>query len=256
MLAVLTLWLAGCGDARSDAVRYRDALAAPDWSAAAAGCGTLDGDMREDCLVAAMDRHDVKDRGACDALSAGVWRDECLFRLAERVAADGDVAGGAAACHAMRYARECSFHLVRNAARTVLTEPVASAAPALAPWRTALHSAPDAARLFWRTYFREGMGKTPADPTDCLDEDCRSGAREAVYTALQAMSRADGFCDGEGDAAALAVVGKGEGRREMWADTPLTSAWVREWRDVECNRRRDPGGGAVRAVGAGGPAER
>jgi hypothetical protein len=242
VVAALALLLAGCGDDRSDAVRYRDALTAEDWTSARAGCATLDGDMRDDCLVAAMDRHDVKAPTACDALAVGVWRDECLFRLAERVAADGDVAGAAAACHAMRYARECSFHLVRNAARTVLTEPVARAAPALEPWRSALHSAPDAARLFWRTYFREGMGKTAADPTACPDEDCRAGAREAVYTALQAMSRADGFCDGEAATAALGVVGQGEGRRVLWVDTPLTSAWVREWREVECNRRRDPGG--------------
>ena len=93
-------------------------------------------------MVAVMDRLGVLERDACDAMPEGAWKDECLFRYAERVAAAGDVAAGAAACTQVRYARECSFHLVRNSARTVLERPVAQAAPALEPWRTALAAAP------------------------------------------------------------------------------------------------------------------
>ncbi|MFZ5481314.1 MAG: hypothetical protein ACOZNI_31430 [Myxococcota bacterium] len=224
--------MAGCA-APTDAERLAVALAAPTFAEARAGCEDL-ADPGP-CLVAASERH-AAGRADCDAVADPLWRDECVFRYAERAAKAGERDAAVAACEATRFGRECTFHLIREGARAVLREDVATATAAIDPWR-AVRLAPDAPRLFWKTWFRERLAaKIPVDPTPCADEDCRGGARDAVYTTMAAVARAtEGFCEAPTPTGTL-------GDRTLWVDGELTRAWVAEWVRSEC-LRRDRGAG-------------
>ncbi|MFN7145142.1 MAG: hypothetical protein ACK4YP_15300, partial [Myxococcota bacterium] len=142
------------------------------------------------------------DRADCDGILAGVWRDECVFLYAERVAAAGNAAAGFAACEDTSFGRHCTYHLIREGARAVLERPLAEAAVATDAY-AGLRLAPDAERLFWQTWFRERMGRNqPVDPTDCGAlprgvDTCRQGARDTVELSLRGLARAKGtrFCE-------------------------------------------------------------
>jgi len=218
----------GCGP--SEAEGFRAALAAPTFDEARARCQALR-TTRDECVVAVVDRHAVTDRAPCDDLDDGVWRDECLFRYAERVAAAGDVAEAIDACDGHRYARECSFHLLRDAARASVDADAASATQRLAVWADALPHAPDAPRLFWRSWFRERAGAHPVDPSVCADDACLAGAREALFTILVPRAKAEGrsFCD---------AVPAPPPAAPTWSPGPIADAWVAQWHASECTRRR------------------
>jgi hypothetical protein len=213
----------------TEAERLREALTAPTWEEARAACLSLE--ESGSCLVSAAEAHHRLERADCDAVADPLWKDECVFRYAERASKAGQRDAAVAACEATRFGRECSFHLIREGARAVLLDDVATAAAAVDPWRN-VRLAPDAPRLFWRTWFRERLGKGVAvDPTGCPDEDCLTGAREAIYTTMSAVARASkDFCGG-------ALPDGRLGDKQIWVDGERTRAWVGEWARSECMRR-------------------
>jgi hypothetical protein len=183
------------------------------------------------CVVAVAEAHGRLERADCDVVTDALWKDECVFRYAERAAKAGQRDAAVAACESTRFGRECTFHLIREGARGVLKEDVPTASAAIDPWR-AVRLAPDAPRLFWRTWFRERLAAgTPVDPAGCADEDCLTGAREAIYTTMAAVARAsEDFCGGELPSGQL-------GDKTIWVDGDRTRAWVAEWARNECTRR-------------------
>jgi hypothetical protein len=173
-----------------------------------------------------MDRLDRRDSGDCAMVSVNV-QDECRFLYAEREARAGNAPEAMRACATTRFARECSYHLVREAARTVLSQPPGAAESALRPWLS-MPTAPDSARLFWKAYFREQLAaKMTANPGECPNDVCRQGAQETLYASLNAAARADPA------ALCLAVPEVPRG----WIIDELTSGWVEYWIVSECRAR-------------------
>jgi hypothetical protein len=218
--------LAAC---RGDAETYRAAVGAEDFGAGVAACGELaDRRMRGDCLVTVMENHERLDLADCATVEEDIWREECVFLAAERLAAAGKAAPAMDACNRTRFARECSYHLLRAAARTVKGDEPASAAQALGPWQ-GMAAAPDAERLFWKAWWRE---QDRVDPARCrVERACEEGAKEVVLSTLGPALAADptGFCADAGRWPKRAV------------PTPTTEAWVAEWRLRECQRVADRG---------------
>lgn len=174
-----------------------------------------------------MALHDRRDPDDCGLVVEPLWREECLFQYAERAAAAGELEPAFAACNRSLYGRECSFHLLRQAAEPTLDGSPAEAAPVLTPY-LALEPAPDAPRLFWRTWFRDRLARHhPVDPTGCPDRACEQGAREAIYGSLTALARAQGagFCLGP------------VSDPKLWVPGATADAWVAEWQASECRRR-------------------
>lgn len=219
--------LGGCSP--SEAERLAAADAAPDATTAATHCDTLPGEARDRCLVAQADRFAVE-AAWCDRVPDERWRGECRFRAAERLVRAGAPAAATALCLSTPFARECTYHLLRESARTVLDQPPATAAAALTPW-LAEPGAHDAAKLYWKAYFRERRGSGAVDdPTGCPDEACTAAARETFYESVRATFRADraGFC-----AAPPAEI-------QGWTVTPDTSAWLATWAGDACARDAAP----------------
>ena len=241
---------AACGS-DTDARAYREALTAPTWEQARVLCVSLrDPTNRGDCLVGAMERHERLDMGDCADLEPGLWYDECLFQFAERANKVGRLDEAFTACETSRFGRECSYHLIREAAWRVIDQPLDQAIAAAAPYR-GLARAPDAPRLFWQAFFRETgrLGRT-IDPGGCPDADCHSGARDVVFQRLNGLFTADpaAWCawvpaPGAPLDPALAppVPSTGEGR-PAWADTSLLRELVVSWSRTNCARWRDRGG--------------
>lgn len=221
--------------APSEAERYRDALAASDWDTARRLCDSLDGTNRADCLLAAMERHGRLDTADCAIVTDALWADECTFLFAERAARAGKLDVAFDACATTHFARECSYHLIREAAGEVVEAPAAEAAKRITPYQ-ALKGAPDAPRLFWKAWHRARVARhIPIDPDVCADDACRSSAREAVLTTLAAMSaaRPGGFCE-SGPPSGSST------ERTAWVENEVTREWVGRWVENDCARRRNP----------------
>jgi len=226
---ILALWL-GC-DGRTDAQRYRDALAATDWETARADCLRLADPDRSDCLLAVMERLDRLAPEDCALVESPLWRDECTFLYAERAAGAGQLDQAFAACNATGFRRECSYHLIREAARGVLEAPADVAAARIAPYAS-LPGAPDAPRLFWRAWHRERLARGIAvDPAVCgADTACVQLARETVSTTLAGMAAARGaeaFC-------ADPPTGTDPSGKVVWVAAEPTLGWVRTWVERHC----------------------
>ena len=221
------LGLAACTP--STAERLQAAGAAPDLAAAFAACEGIGGEEGARCMVDQAERRGA-DAELCAQIGPPKWAGECRFRAAERLVRSGDAEAAMSLCVSTPFARECSYHLLRESARSVLAAPPATAAAALVPW-LAVPSAHDAPKLFWKAYFRERRsdGGT-ADPTGCPDEACAQAARETFFEAARATFRADreGFC------AAPPPTLSG------WAATAETEAWLSTWAADACTRDAAP----------------
>jgi hypothetical protein len=219
-------------------------VASDSWWQARWLCGRLDGDAEPDCLVAAMEAQGRLEASDCQVVPEGLWRDECVFLYAERQARAGDLGEAMHTCEQTRFGRECSFHLIREGSRAVLDKPVAEAAAATGAY-TGMKLAPDAERLFWKSWFRERLQKKKeVDPRDCPTASCFEGAREAVLSSLNGLARAGALdpCTGP------LPDGTSNGRR-LWVDHPIVWPWVMEFVEGECARRE----GRVRVGPAGLP---
>lgn len=224
-------------------------MAAPSWPEARAGCEAIrDGESRADCLLAAMEVHGRLNPEDCAIIAPGRWHDECLFLFAERANKAGRLDEAFAACQESGFGRECSFHLIREAARTVKDATPAEAIRAVEPYR-GLARAPDAESLFWQAWYREQAAEgLPVDPTSCPDDVCRDAARAIVFQRLNGLFTANpsGWCSwvpapGEPLAGvappAPPVTGRGQ---PAWIASPLVEEWVVKWSLRNCARWRDP----------------
>ena len=243
----MILLLAGC-DTRGPAELYRDALHASTWEEGRDTCGKLPEADRGDCLVAVMEVHQRLDRADCETIPAGLWHSECVFLFAEREAKAGNLAYAVEACDRSGFGRECSYHLIREGARAVLDASIEDAAKATATWDGMQH-APDAERLFWRTWFRERLQKKiPVDPSGCTTPACNDGARETILMTLNGLARARGeaFCDGS-------LPSPVQGDRTMWVETGAVHEWIFEFVEGECARRSGRARGGAPHPSPGGP---
>ncbi|RME22927.1 MAG: hypothetical protein D6798_14595 [Deltaproteobacteria bacterium] len=256
-LRALVLGLAlggGPGGCRrpSDATLYVAALSEDDrYERARAHCARIiDVDARGDCLVAIMERFDRLDAGECLALAEAepelaLWRDECVFQLAERLRARQRIEDALRLCLETRFSRECSWHLVRDEAEASIDE-----APAIAELRlarfTGARRLPDAGLQFWMIRFRAqaARGVLP-DERVCGQivepEACIEAFRRHIRQSLATLQRVheDRACADDADVPDTLSPEPG------WADGPIARATVAGWRARHCGR---PAGG-----GAGSP---
>ena len=217
----LTLFLLGCS---TEAELYGEALGAGNWNAAQLGCSKLDA-MRDVCLTQSMEKHRRLDPDDCGLVGA-VAQDECRFLYAERQAQAGNADEAMRACTTTRFARECSYHLLREAVRPFASGSPAGAASALVPWRE-MPAARDAGRLFWKAYFREHLALgLDADPSGCPDQTCENAARETLFSTLnvRAVTEAATLCT------TVPVVPR------RWASTPEVVQWMDRWTERECRK--------------------
>ncbi|MCB9758241.1 MAG: hypothetical protein H6739_00235 [Alphaproteobacteria bacterium] len=198
MIAALLLAAVACGGP-GEAERYSAALD-PSLSLerAVALCeGMATPERAGECAVAAIEARGALSAAACAQVPAGLWREECLFLTAEAVLADGHLEAAMAGCRDTRFARECSFHLIRAEAQAAALLDPAEAAAQLASLPVTV-VAPDAARLFWREWLRarQSAGRS-VDPAACRalpdPAPCDAALMELWLAAISAMPR-DRFC--------------------------------------------------------------
>jgi hypothetical protein len=212
-----------------DAVLYEQAMKKPDFLQAFNTCGMIrEESARLDCQVASMERFERLEKSDCDGLPAGIWHEECLFLYAERQSHAGNQKEALYACTLTGFARECSFHLIRNGVRQVIQESPEVAAQAITPYQ-GMPFAPDAERLFWKTWWRERLVlKKPLTPEGCPGAACKAGLQEVLYGLLEVRLRASGgkFC-------------KEESRLEpenTWVAGPEIDGWIAQWKQDACLR--------------------
>lgn len=230
----------------SDAERYHRALTQSDsFEQAGQECRAIvDVDSRGDCLVGVMEVWRHLDPQDCLAMTEGVggrgppqmalWRDECMFQLAERLRAHGDLEGALVACQETRWARQCAWHLVQDEAEASLDE-----APPVAEARIARFEGaqrlPDAALQFWTIRQRAAAARgTRLSEQDCAalvsPAPCQQALRVSVRTMLDARLRADaGATCGPADAPDDTV-----GFDTAWMSGPIVDALVAEWASERC----------------------
>lgn len=184
------IWVLACASV-SEPERFADALdPAVPLDEALAGCEQLPASRGGECATMALGARDAMTQEACQALTDPLWQDECTFQRAEHLALT-ELRAGLDACHTSRFARECSFHLIRSQARQL-----SSAAPLEAEARlgdlTNIPRAPDAAVLFfeeWHIAGRlDGVDARPERCTVLVDErPCVEALRRISHKTLRAM---------------------------------------------------------------------
>lgn len=230
---VLLFLIVGCEAPKAASELYVNALQAPDWPTALSSCEAIRTEPnRSDCLTAITERHErpVDD---CTRITVDRWAQECRFLYAERAARAGELDAAFAACDGTQaFGRECSYHLIREAARAVLDKPP-SEVPDVAKGYAALTRAPDAEQLFWNAYFRERLAqKKPIDPTGCPGQACLDGALHEMKLHLPAIKRSHSdFCAADADTLGV----------DIWARGAVTASWVEAWRKGPCRAPKPEG---------------
>lgn len=190
-----------------------------------------------------MEQHDRLEAADCREIRSDLWQAECLFLYAERAARHGQMAAALDACaDSARFARACSFHLIRQSVQRQKDAPIADAA-AEAARLPEMPLAPDAQGLFWRDWWREQLarqspGGRPADPAP-LDARtcpptpavahpgappmpaCEQGAREVLMGVMEIRIRSR-FQTGHDPCAARSLPDL------PWPDAPPMQAWMAE----------------------------
>lgn len=238
--------LAACGP-QTDAERYAWALTqARSYERARSACvGIVAPHARGDCLVAAMERFGTLDAEECRAVqqaepSMSLWRDECMFQLAERQRARGNVDGALQLCLDTRFSRECAWHLVQDEAEASLSED-----PTLAELRLARFDGaqriPDAPLQFWTIRYRTqaAAGETPDEAT-CLELSnpgpCHEALRRHVRLVLDARLRSDPDMPCRPAAEQAATVSTGA----AWVHGPVAAGAVLDWQHRHCGPTQEP----------------
>lgn len=233
--------LVGCGGGDSDASLYTRALTqAASYDDARRLCDRIrDPGTRGDCQVASMESWGRLDPAECVALAQGapelaLWRDECMFQLAERLRAAGDLDGALAACVDTRFARQCAWHLVQDEAEASLDEPPPRAEQRLSRF-SGIQRLPDAPMQFWLVRFRAAAAAgTPPAETVCAGlsapEPCYDALGRSVRLVLDARHRADRV----GACGSLSEDGAKLDMRPSWSPGPRANAYVDQWRAQRC----------------------
>lgn len=221
-------WLAaGCAPSLTASQHYAAALAAPDFDAGLPHCDALpDAAARAECAVALTERwsRPIDD---CARIADDRWAQECRFLYAERAARAGDLDAAFAACDGTpTFGRECSYHLIRQAAQAVADRAPADVVGLAAPY-TRLARAPDAERLFWKAWVRERLAHgTRIDPSGCPVSACEEASFDELRVHLPGVRRSrPDFCTAD-----VHTLGG-----SVWVPGPLTDAWVTSWRVGPCH---------------------
>jgi hypothetical protein len=131
--------------------------------------------------------HEVQDVELCQAIGDPLWSDECRFQVAERQAAS-DMDRGVETCHTTRFARECSFHLIRERARR---SPDPGDASRAVLGLEGIRRAPDASALFWQEWLKDsrvhGVALGP-ERCEAVDAAARSDCRVALDKVISKLA--------------------------------------------------------------------
>ena len=181
-----------------------------------------------------MERFTQLAPGDCAAIASHLWRDECVFLLAERQWRSGAHAEGLATCEETRFARACTWHLIQDEAEAAAEEPPEVAEVRLQHFLTS-RIAPDAALHFWKLWLRARLGAgTPIDERSCGALTRREACREAVGRTLPELLEATGRHERE----ALCAAAPGErvmvSSGPAWRAGELTQAAEQQWVDRHC----------------------
>ena len=235
-MLLLLLMLAACNAPPSDADLYRRALVTSTASEqAAARCRQIaDVGLAGDCQVAVMERFETLEAGSCAEIRSDLWRDECVFLLAERQWRAGQQLEGLSTCRQTRFARACTWHLIQDEAESAAAQSAAEAQARLEPFR-ASNVAPDAAMHFWKLWLRARLAAGIAiDEKECATiEDVRS-CREAVGRTIHELLEASGRTSRAELCAAPAgqrVVMNGA---PAWRPGELSTAAEKQWVERHC----------------------
>lgn len=146
-------------------------------------CEELEGLAAHECAYGVLRQHDLVDEPHCRALD-GVYRDECLFAVAEGLADEGRHAEAAAMCRetGARFERSCYQHGWFRAADEALAatiEPGGPEAAAVLARAVEAYGADleDAEGTIWTAYWWAWWeGREAIDLTTCPDERCREAS--------------------------------------------------------------------------------
>ena len=236
-VAGLALALLAC-EGEPDHARYRRALVeAPDWQAAEEACGGIaDPDLQGDCMVSTMERFNLLDAGSCAVVKAPVWRDECLFLLAERQWRAGELEVGLATCLGTRFRRMCNWHLLQDEVEATLDAPASEAEARLIAYQ-AVARMPDGPQQFWLIRLRERAAQgIPVDEADCEGlhdpAGCLDGVRVHVRAQLEALGKANlaALCRKEAGARVM------NGKQPAWRRGPVAAEAEDRWVADRCPR--------------------
>lgn len=234
--SALAVSLLACSPMPSDQALYQRALVeADDHSQALQACQQITAPgLAGDCQVAIMERFTLLTPGDCAAIASHLWRDECVFLLAERQWRSGAQAEGLATCQETRFARACTWHLIQDEAEAAAEEPPEVAEMRLQPF-LANRIAPDAALQFWKLWLRARLGAgTPIDERSCEERSSREACREAVGRTLHELLEATG----RHERGALCAAAPGErvmvSTGPAWRVGALTQTAEQQWVERHC----------------------
>lgn len=193
----------------SDAERLAQALdPTVPLSQALSGCQDIAAeDAQGDCLSAALEVREGTQLQDCEQIRSDRWRDECVFVLAEQLREE-DLGAAIETCHHSVYARECSYHLVRDTAREATSLPPIQAEAQIKPFEAA-RRAPDAPVLFWKEWARytvRELGQSIREDT-CTGlqepQSCSQGLMKARKEMLRGVPSAERCARAEAQAPLL-----------------------------------------------------
>jgi hypothetical protein len=234
--SILAVALLGCRPEPSDAQLYHRALVqTQDYEAAAALCARIrNTSLAGDCQVALMERAARIAPMDCATIGSDLWRDECVFLLAERLWRQGEHAEGLSTCRQTRFARACTWHLIQDEAEAAAGEDALTAERRLMAFSDS-GVAPDAALQFWKLWLRARLtAGSPISAALCEGlSDVRS-CREAVGRTIHELLEASG----RQDPTTLCAAPEGQrvsvSQGPAWVSDELTLAAERQWVARHC----------------------
>jgi len=229
-------WLFACGASstvESEAQRYLQAVEPGiPLEQALEICESLEDARSGECALGAMQVRGAVTEERCTGIKEGLWRDECLFSAAEGLQKEGHIDEAFALCGRTRFARECTFHVIRDTAQSVQN----SDPQALVKLSSSLESpwAADAKELFWKSWHRTAQeAGLVLDTERCrglesVDESaflaCVDGVRVLFKDASRAVDAAI-LCDRVKRGEPPVVL---KGNQPVFQQSDFLRAWVAE----------------------------
>lgn len=232
-----------CGP-RGDSALYSHALtSAGTYEQARASCDRIQRvDSRGDCQVAIVERFERYELAECERIlgmepRTALWRDECVFLVAEGLRKRGELDLALEACVQTRFARQCAWHLVEDEANASLTEEPAVAERRIERFSKA-RPIPDAAMQFWRIRFRTAAGQGhPPDELVCAALQAPTPCLEAFERGIIELLEARRAREPQQVCPPAGALGDTMGRETMdlaWARGPRADLLLESWRRDRC----------------------